>query len=304
MQRITSVMLAITAGLAIAASAHAAEWSVVSDRTVAGFGHNESVAYDPKEKVFYTGDFGPALKPADKDGKGSITKVSLDGRILQKHVLPADGKVMNKPKGIWIDGDNLWVTDIDSVWQFDIRTKESKRLALPIGYANDPAMMGGALYVSDNQNDKIVRITPADFMHAKTRPKIEVVYSGKGISPNGLWPGKDGSLLMVGFVDKDHPRGIYAMKPGQEPQALSKDIGVLDGLYQTGAGDILATDWVTGSLFAWTAKGGVTPLITGIKGPADFCAVPNAQGLLIAQPDLVQGHIRLVQLTKKQAPAQ
>ena len=61
----------------------AAELKVLSDQTAGGFGHIESVAYDPKGKVLYTSDFGPDLKPADKDGKGKITKVSLNGKILE-----------------------------------------------------------------------------------------------------------------------------------------------------------------------------------------------------------------------------
>ncbi|MGB7687529.1 MAG: hypothetical protein WBL98_03560, partial [Pseudolabrys sp.] len=77
---------------------------VISDKAVTGFGHVESVAYDPTEKVFYTGDFGPDLKPADKDGTGKITKVSLDGKIIEDGFLPAKGQVLNKPKGIWISG--------------------------------------------------------------------------------------------------------------------------------------------------------------------------------------------------------
>ena len=41
----------------------------------------------------------PDLKPADKDGKGKITKVSLDGKIIEDGFLPAKGQVLNKPKG-------------------------------------------------------------------------------------------------------------------------------------------------------------------------------------------------------------
>src|SRR6185312_4921430 len=216
MHKLMSPILALAAGLTLVSTARAAEWTVISDKTVSGFGHNESVAYDPKEKVFYTGDFGAALKPADKDGKGKITKVSLDGKILQDGIFPANGEVMNKPKGIWIKGSNLWVTDIDVLWQFDLKTKKSKKLDLPINYANDPALMGGSLYVSDNRNDKVVRITQVDFLNANTPPKIEVVYSGKGVFPHGLWPAKGGGLLMAGFLDKDHPKAIFMMKPGQD----------------------------------------------------------------------------------------
>ncbi len=37
---------------------------------------------------------------------------------------------------------------------------------------------------------------------------------------------------------------------------LSDNIGMLDGLYQMSDGDILATDWMSGSLFQWNKKNG------------------------------------------------
>ena len=97
----------------IAPEVSAKELKVLSEQTATGFGHVELVAYDPKGKVLYTSDFGPDLKPADKDGKGKITKVSLDGKILEDGFLPAKGQTLNKPKGIWIQGNRLWVTDIE-----------------------------------------------------------------------------------------------------------------------------------------------------------------------------------------------
>ena len=282
---------------AIVPAAAAAELKVLSEKTVIGFGHVESVGYDAKAKVFYTSDFGAALKPADKEGQGKITKVSLDGKILQDGFIKPDGNVMNKPKGIWIKGNRLWVTDIDSVWVFDLKTKKGKKLPLPgIGFANDPTVMDGALYVSDNRNDKLVRIEPADFLNSKKAPKITLVFSGKGINPNGLYPGKGGTLLMVGFAAKDKPRGIYGIAPGKDPKEISKDIGRLDGLYRMKNGDLLVTDWDTGALFQWNKKMGKHDLATGFKGPADIAVVPNAKGYLVAVPDLVKGEIRLVQL--------
>jgi hypothetical protein len=285
--------------MAVTPAAFAAELKVLSEQTTTGFGHVESVAYDPKGKVFYTGDFGPDLKPADKDGKGQISKVSLDGKIIEPRFLPAAGQTLNKPKGIWIKGNRLWVTDIDSVWVFDLKTKEGKKLDLPgITFANDPTVMGNALYVSDNRSDQIARVEPADFLKSKTEPKITIVYKAKSVFPNGLYPGKDGSLLMVGFKSKDEPRGIYSMMPGKDPVELSDKIGQLDGLYQMADGDILATDWVTGSLFQWNKKMGMKQLAIGFKGPADFCVVPNKKGLLVVVPDLVKGELRFVQLGK------
>ena len=104
---------------------------VVSDQTVSGFAYPESIAYDPKAKVLYMGQFGPELKPAEKDGKGRISKLSLDGKVLEDRFLPAHGETLHKPKGIWVRGDRLWVTDIDVVWIFDLKSRKGRKLDLP-----------------------------------------------------------------------------------------------------------------------------------------------------------------------------
>jgi hypothetical protein len=286
-----------TLPLAFATNASAKPLKVLAEKTVDATGHVESVGYDAADKVFYLSNFGPALKPADKDGNGYMTKMSLDGKILQKEALPAHGEVMNKPKGNWIENGHLWVTDIDSVWEFDLKTGKSRNLPLPgATFANDATVMGGALYVSDNRSaDRIVKITPANFLAVKS-PKIQVVYQGGGVHPNGLYPGKSGALLMVGFNKKDDSKGIYSMAPGKQPQLISEKIGMLDGLYRMKNGDLLVTDWVSGTLFQWNKKMGKHDLAKGFKGPADIAVVPNKKGYLVAVPDLVKGEIRLVQL--------
>lgn len=291
-----SFACALASALALT-GASAKELKVISEQTVTGFGHTESVAYDPRGKVFYTSDFGPDLKPADKDGKGKITKVSVDGKILEDGFLPAKGQVLNKPKGLWIKGNRLWATDIDAVWVFDLKTKEGKKFEIPgIQFANDPAVIGDTLYVSDNRSDQLFKIAPADFLKSKTPPKASAVFKGKGIFPNGLYPGRNGALWMVGFENKDKPHGIYRMALGREPVLVSDNIGMLDGLYRMGNGEMLATDWASGALFQWNKTMGKKDLATGFKGPADFCVVPNAKGLLVVVPDLVKGELRFVQL--------
>lgn len=277
----------------------AADMKVMSEQTVTGFKFPESVAYDPAAKVLYVSEFGSELKPAEMDGKGRISKVSLDGKILDAAFLPAQGQVLNKPKGIWVKGDRLWVTDIDAVWAFDTKTRKGKKLMIPgLKFANDPTIVGNALYVSDNRNDMLYRVEPADFLNMAGDPKITQVFSGKGVSPNGLYPAKDGSLLIVGFKSKEEPRPIFSLAPGGEPKALSKPIGRLDGIYQMQDGSLLVTDWDSGSLLSWNAKSGAQPLAKGFKGPADFCVVPNAKGLLVVVPDLVKSELRFVQLGK------
>ena len=304
MNRIVSVTLALGAcclllPLGAGSPASAAGMKVLSDKTVTGIKWVESVGYDPKGKMLYLSEFVSALKPAEKDGKGRITKMSLDGKILEQGIFPGKGQVMNKPKGIWISSGHLWVTDIDSVWEFDLKSKAGKKVELPgIKFANDPTVIGKTLYVSDNRGDQLYKVEPADFLKMKSKPKVTVVFSGKSVNPNGLYPGKGGSLLMVGFAGKDKPRGIFSMAPGKDPKLMSKNIGMLDGLYRMKNGDLLVTDWVSGSLFSWNAKKGMQKLATGFKGPADFAVVPNSKGLLVVVPDLAKSELRFVQLGK------
>jgi len=271
---------------------------VVSEQTVKGFAFPESVAYDPQARVLYVSEFGSELKPAEKDGKGRISRVSLTGEVLDKQFLPAAGDVLNKPKGSWVVGNRLWVTDIDVVWVFDLKTRRGKKLALPgIQFANDLAVMGNALYVSDNRADQLYRVEPADFLEMSGEPKVTRVFQGKSINPNGVYPAKNGSLLMVGFMSAEQPRGIYSMSADGEIKTLAAAVGRLDGLYEMDDGTLLVTEWNSGALLRWSVKGTET-LAKGFKGPADFCVVPEANGFLVVVPDLVQGELRLVRLAK------
>ncbi len=272
---------------------------VVSDKAVSGFTHAESVAYDPAGRVFYVSDFGShKLDPTLKDGKGRIMKLALDGKVADASFLPAPGETpLNKPKGIWVHGNRLWVTDIDAVWVFDLRTRKGRRLALPQAkFANDAAVAGNALYVSDNAADKLYRIEPADFLNTRGEPAVAAVLDGAKVHPNGLYPAADGTLLLGGFTpNRQNP--LYAYSRGRA-KALSGPLGRIDGLYRMADGTVLGTDWDTGSLFLWTKKSGMAKLAAGFKGPADFCVVPQKSGYLVAVPDLVQGSIRLIQLAR------
>ena len=101
---------------------------------------------------------------------------------------------------------------------------------------------------------------------------------------------------MVGFQSPQPPRGIYSLSANGDIKALSKDIGRLDGVYQLRDGSLLVTDWNSGSLFRWSPKTGMQSLASGFKGPADFCVVPDAKGLTVVVPDLVQSELRIIRL--------
>jgi hypothetical protein len=301
-------ILVLAAGVAVAQfgaaapaqAADAGKLRVIYDQTRGGFGFPESCVYDPQEKVFYVSNFGGSqLNPGGKDGMGRIAKVSLDGQIVEGRFLPDPGDVMNKPKGLWVKGSRLWVTDIDAVWVFDLKTHKGRKLPIPgMVFANDPAVMGNALYVSDSRADSVYKVEPADFLNVKAPRITKVLAAGKSVDPNGLWPGKNGSLLMAGFKSDKEPRALFSLSTKGEVKKLSPDIGRLDGLYQMADGTILATNWDAGALFSWTEQGGVQILASGFKGPADLCVMPMASGTLVVVPDLVKSELRFIKLAK------
>jgi len=290
----------LTGLLGLAAGSSFAQ-NTPTDQTIGGFVFPESCAYDPRGKALYVGNFGgEKLAPAEKDGAGYISKVGLDGKVLEQKWVPAQGgEPLHKPKGIWIRGERLWVTDIDAVWIFDLKSKKGRKLGLPgVGFANDPAVMANALYISDNRNDKIVKVEPADFLTAKS-PKITEIFAGAKLHPNGVYPAKAGMLLFGGFLAADQPRGLYALGASGPVRQLSDPIGRIDGLYEMPDGSILFTDWSTGSLSQWSKNDGIKQIASGFKGPADFCVIPGGGGAMtIVVPDLVQSQLRFIQLRR------
>lgn len=293
------IFIGLSAALLAGASAVvcAQEFRAVSETTVSGFPFPESVGCDVKNRTLYVSQFVSALKPGEKDGKGRISKVGLDGKVIEEQFLPAPGATLDKPKGIWIAGNRLWTTDIDVAWVFDLKTKKGRKVDLPgAQFANDPVVRGKTLYISDNRGDAVFAVEPADFLNAKSAPKVTKLAAGQSTNPNGLWPARDGSILMVGFGGADQLRGIYALGKDGKVKTLAKDVGRLDGVYQARNGALLVTDWTSGSLFAWSAKGGKHVLASGFKGPADFCVMPDKDGLLVVVPDLVKSELRLVRV--------
>ena len=57
------------------------------------------------------------------------------------------------------------MTDIDVLWEFNLDTKEGKKISLEgAQFLNDVIIRDNTLYVSDTQGDQIFQIEPADFL--------------------------------------------------------------------------------------------------------------------------------------------
>lgn len=282
--------------LVLLACPAAAEWRVLSDKSTAGFGHPESVAYDPATRTLFVSRFGPELKPRQKDGQGFISQLDLQGRVLKERYLPRGKQVLHKPKGLWIVGGRLWVTDIDAAWVFDLASGRGRKVSLPgAKFANDPVVQRGVLYISDTAAGAVYAVQPADFL--KRKPKVSLLVRGQDLFPNGLAIDGAGRLLVGSWPFGEKLGGLHRLGPGTA-QALGPAIGKVDGLARLPDGTLLFTDWAAGRLAARSPKGRIYDLASGMKGPADFGLVPSGSGYLVVVPDLVTGVIRFISIAR------
>jgi hypothetical protein len=115
----------------------------------------ESALYDAENKVIYVTNIDG--QPWEKDNKGSVGKVGLDGRIITVDWVSG----FNAPKGMGLYKNNLYVADVDKVGVIDIK-KGVLVQTIPVTGAqglNDLTVdKKGVIYVSDSKTKKIHRI--------------------------------------------------------------------------------------------------------------------------------------------------
>ncbi|MFI5153024.1 MAG: ATP/GTP-binding protein [Chitinophagales bacterium] len=115
----------------------------------------ESVFYDGMAKLLYVSNIDGAADA--KDGKGSVGKVSLDGKIIKTDWVGG----LNAPKGLGKFNNKLYAADIDEVVVIDIPSaKVEKRIPVAgASFLNDISVDAkGVIYVSDTKAGTVYRI--------------------------------------------------------------------------------------------------------------------------------------------------
>ena len=79
---------------------------------------SESVCYDSVNQFIYVSCIDG--NPTEKDGNGFISKLSLDGEVVEFRWAGS----LNAPKGLGIFGGFLYVTDIDRVLKLNLEDGE------------------------------------------------------------------------------------------------------------------------------------------------------------------------------------
>lgn len=275
----SALILLFTAAVS-SAHAEAGSRTAVKLWETAGFKNPESALFDAEAGAVYVSNVNG--EGTAKDGNGSISKVSPDGKVVALDwVTGLDG-----PKGLAKVGGKLYVADIDKLAEIDIASgKVVKRYdAKDAKFLNDVAAdAAGNVYVSDMATNTIWRLSGGTFEVFLNDVKLE--------GPNGLLVKGDRLVLGAWGVMTD---GMATKVPGHMKSISLKDksivsfgdgapIGNLDGVEPLDDGSYLVTDWIAGKLLQIGADGKAAELADLGQGTADLGYDPKTKTAFIPQ---------------------
>jgi hypothetical protein len=237
-------------------------------RTDPAFLIPESVIFDEVRNVLYVSNMNG--DPRIKDGNGFISKLGLDGKIVELHWI--DG--LDSPKGMALVGDRLYVADITDVVEIDIDKGEISRRTTLDGIkmfndlTSDPE---GNIYATDMDANTIYTY----------RDGVLTEWLAGGLNaPNGLWV--DGGRLLVAEQEGMTLRSIDRMT--KENTLLADGINKGDGIAATGVpGQFLVSDWEGELFLIYPDYSKVSLLNTKAAGAncADIWFVPSRNLVLV-----------------------
>ncbi len=260
----------------------------------------ESARYDRDLDVWFVSNINGT--PLAKDNNGYISRLRPDGAPYTIKFIEGGkkGVTLNAPKGLAINGDTLWVADIDVARAFNKRTGAFIANVSTGGRARflNGAAMGpdGAVYMTDTGvlfgsdgavshpgPDQVFRITRGGATVALTSPKLE--------GPNGItWDPQRRRFVIVSFLGK----GIYGWKPGDDDvESLGSGPGQQDGVVFLPDGRLLVTSWTDSSLFV-LENGRARKVAGKVPSPADIDVSPKDSR--VAVPLLMENRVEFWEL--------
>jgi len=201
----------------------------------------ESVLYHAGTKSLFVSNIDG--KPGEKDMKGSIAKVSLDGKTVNN-----DWAVgLSAPKGMGVFQNTLYVADVDEVVAINLKSgKIIKRFPVEgAGFLNDVTVnKAGVAYISDSKTGKVHRLQDQ---------KVST-YLENQAGVNGLLAvGDDLYVLVKGTLWKcDAGKNMTKVAEGMDEST--------DGIEQTSDKNFIVSCW-NGVIYYVSADGKVQQMV-------------------------------------------
>ncbi|MEJ7588376.1 MAG: ATP/GTP-binding protein [Ferruginibacter sp.] len=184
----------------------------------------ESVLYSPEEEILFISNIDG--KPNEKDLKGSISKISLDGKRIE-HNWAIN---LSAPKGMGIYGNKLYVADLNEVVVIDIKTAKTI----------DRVPITGAIFLNDISIDKTGTIYVSDsrtgIIHRIKNNQVSKYMDNK-MNVNGLLAVDDDLYLAVKDTlwKADKNKMLSVIATGMDEST--------DGIVQTNTKDFIVSCW-------------------------------------------------------------
>ena len=255
----------------------------------------ESARYDRDLDVWFVANING--QPLGKDNNGYISRLRPDGVPYAVKFIEGGkkGVTLNAPKGLAINGDTLWVADIDVARAFNKRTGALIANVSTKGRARflNGATVGpdGAVYMTDTGvlfgpkgevshpgPDQVFRVTRGGAEAVLTSSKLE--------GPNGItWDTRQRRFVIVSFLGK----GIYGWKTGdKDVESIGSGPGQHDGVVFLPDGRLLVTSWTDSSLFV-LENGQARKVASKVPSPADIDVEPKDSR--VAVPLLMENRV-------------
>ena len=215
--------------LALAATVQAAETHKLTKlwESEATLKTPESVRFDAARKVLYVSNIDG--EPWAADGKGSIAKVALDGKVIAAEWVTG----LDCPKGLALSDDGKWLyaADAGGIVVIDVPAgKIKKKIAIPEGQQlNDLVNDKGTLYVSDSKGKKVYAVKDG---------KVSVHLDEKVLKgPNGLFV-HNGALYVL------DDNSLNRVEKDKSLTKIATDMqGGVDGLENVAGDDFMVSAW-------------------------------------------------------------
>jgi DNA-binding beta-propeller fold protein YncE len=239
--------LLILGALAFAAAAQAQTHKLTKLwETEAALKTPESVRFDAKRKVLYVSNIDG--EPWVADGKGSIAKIGLDGKVIAAEWVTG----LDCPKGLALSDDGKWLyaADIGGIVVIDVDAGKIKnKIAIPDTLQlNDLVNDKGTLYISDSKGKKVYQVKDG-------KPGVyldEKVLKG----PNGLFV-HQGALYVL------DNNSLNRVEKDKSLKVLATDMqGGVDGLENVKGDDFIVSAW-GGTIWYVPASGEKQQLFDG-----------------------------------------
>lgn len=206
----------------------------------------------------------------DKDGEGWISRLSMDGEILEEKWVEG----LNAPKGLGIRDGKLFVSDYDAYHVIDLASGEIEN-TYPVegaGFLNDIAVWQGGVYLSDSGSARIFQIDVNGYKEWLADERLGGV--------NGLWP--DGDRLLIATMSSG---SLYETMGARDLTEIATGMDNADGIAVLDDGSYLVSSW-PGQIWHVSTDGETTELHNTVDVPVyqndltrigDMIIVPNWQ---------------------------